>query len=584
MIKCLAAAMLLAASFPVAAVNPRITTPLPTELNDNRPFDASKWQKCAAGFNSAWASSDILYPRKEVPAEGVAKSRVWNVKAWRGERLNAQALLWTTSGASNVEAEVSDLRGPRGAVIPAADVETGFLHYVMTDGLGKDTNGTCGFRNKEDYDSLMVADVIDNRKVTDIAPESVQPVWVSVNVPFDAVPGTYRGTLQWKGAPFKPLEIAVTVVNRTLPKAHDRNFWLDLWQHPYSVARYYNVPLWSEEHFNAMRDTYEPLAAMGQKCVTATLNHRPWGGQCEDEYMSMIGTVKELDGSWSHNFEVFDKYVEFMLSLGIDREINCYSMIPWALTFPYFDRASNTVKTINAEVGSPEFRDYWVPFLKDFSKHLREKGWFGITTIAMDERGLDAMQKGLQVIYEADPEFRISLAGNYHPEIEPEIDDYCLALNQNFTPEELERRHKNGQHSTVYTCCAQAYPNTYTFSSPAEATWLPWFAAAENFDGYLRWAYNSWNAEPLQDTRFRTWGAGDCFLMYPGGRPSVRMEKLNEGIQDFEKIMILREEAAGDKKKLARINRLLEGFESEDIPSNPPAQWLPARRAMLNNF
>ena len=50
------------------------------------------------------------------------------------------------------------------------------------------------------------------------------------------------------------LQIEVDVLNRTLPAPKDWAFHLDLWQNPYSVARYYQVPLWSKEHFDAMRD------------------------------------------------------------------------------------------------------------------------------------------------------------------------------------------------------------------------------------------------------------------------------------------------------------------------------------------
>ena len=36
--------------------------------------------------------------------------------------------------------------------------------------------------------------------------------------------------------------------------------------------------------------------------------------------------------------------------------------------------------------------------------------------IAMDERPMEVMQKTLKVIRKADPDFKVSLAGNYHEE------------------------------------------------------------------------------------------------------------------------------------------------------------------------
>lgn len=160
--------------------------------------------------------------------------------------------------------------------------------------------------------------------------------------------------------------------------------------------------------------------------------HKPWGGQTEDYFESMVMRIKRLDGSWQYDYAVFDKWVEFMMGLGIDRQINCYTMIPWDLSFQFFDQASNQLKFVKADVGTPAYNEYWLPFLQDFARHLKTKGWFDITTIAMDERPMAAMQKAIRLIREADPAYKVALAGNFHPEIEADIDDYCIALGQFF--------------------------------------------------------------------------------------------------------------------------------------------------------
>lgn len=59
-------------------------------------------------------------------------------------------------------------------------------------------------------------------------------------------------------------------------------FHLDLWQNPYAVARYYNVPLWSRQHFDIMKPLMQQLANAGQKVITASVMHHPWAGQTED--------------------------------------------------------------------------------------------------------------------------------------------------------------------------------------------------------------------------------------------------------------------------------------------------------------
>jgi hypothetical protein len=317
--------------------------------------------------------------------------------------------------------------------------------------------------------------------------------------------------------------------------------------------------------------------------ITTTIMHKPWNGQTQDHFDSMIAKMKKIDGTWAYDYTVFDKWVAFMMSLGIDKQINCYTLIPWALKFDYFDQATGRIQFVEAKPGDAAYEDYWGTFLKDFAAHLRGKGWFERTTIAMDERGLDAMKAAIKVIRKADPAFKITLAGHYYSEIEPDIFDYCLGFNHNFPEETKQRREKAGKFSTVYTCCSEARPNTFTFSPPAEAAWIGWHAAQGRYDGYLRWAFNSWTEEPFLDSRFRTWAAGDCYLVYPHGYGSIRLERLIEGIQDYEKIRILRQEFT-DKKEAAKLKKLETAvalFAAENIRKRNAAEDIANARKLL---
>ena len=74
---------------------------------------------------------------------------------------------------------------------------------------------------------------------------------------------------------------------------------------------------------------------------------------------------------------------------------------------------------------------------------------------------------------------------------------------------------------------------------------------------------NSWTADPLRDSRFRTWAAGDTYSIYPGPRSSIRFERLVEGIQDCEKIRILRSELKGSK--LEKLNKAVAMFTPEGL-------------------
>ena len=386
------------------------------------------------------------------------------------------------------------------------------------------------------------------------------------------------------------LPFEIEVVNRTLPEPQKWAFHLDLWQNPYAVARYYQVPLWSKEHFDAMRPIMKMLANAGQRAITASIMYKPWAGQTEDHYDSMIFRMKKLDGTWVYDYTVFDKWVEFMMNeVGIKDLISCYTMIPWALSFDYFDQATNRVQFIKAAPSEEAYAEYWGTFLKDFSRHLREKGWFEKTAISMDERPMEAMREAIKVIKAADPEFKITLAGNYHEEIQGDLYYLSIPYGNQFPEEVKAERERKGQISTVYTCCTEAFPNTFTFSEPAEAAWTVLHAVAGGYDGYLRWAVNSWPMDPLRDSRFRTWAAGDTYSIYPGPRSSIRFERLVEGLQDCEKIHILREELAakGANGKLKKLNVKLSEFTPEGwmkTNKKSPALMVSELNALLNEM
>lgn len=516
------------------------------------------------------------------------QKKAFNHVAWRGEKVFAQAVVSSEEELKDVRLSVSDLRNGK-SLIGAENIRLQFVSYVVSDLLDTTKYGQCGSReDKSKWGEVLVADVLDINDSMTVPAGRKQPVWMTVSVPSDARPGKYSGklTVTSSNAKARSLNVELAVADHVLPPARDWAFHLDLWQNPYSVARYENVPLWSEAHFEAMRPVMRMLAEAGQKSVTATIMSRPWNGQTEDAFGSMVTKIRRIDGTWLYDYTIFDRWVEFMFSLGIDRQINCYSMIPWALEFDYIDQATSSPATFQAAPGSEEYNEYWGAFIADFARHLKAKGWFEKTMIAMDERPLESMQAVLGLIRKVEPAFKISLAGNYHEPVIYDIVDFSETFSgkQEFPESAKAKRKELGLTTTFYTCCAEAHPNMFVISNPDEAAWLGWFAQAEGYDGYLRWAYNSWTLDPLTDTRFRTWPAGDCFVVYPGGRGSVRFSKLTEGIQDFEKVRILRAQwqKEGNEAKLAQLTEVLKPFTSDNILEEGPTKALAAAKSFLD--
>jgi len=317
------------------------------------------------------------------------------------------------------------------------------------------------------------------------------------------------------------------------------------------------------------------LADAGQKVITASINKRPWGGQTKDPFDSMIGWTKMADGTWFYDFSVFDRWVEFMMDLGIRGQINCYTMVPWGNKVYYFDSLKNEEVEIEIVPGTKEYEEIWTPFLKTFYSHLQKKGWDKITRIAMDERAPKEMKAMLNLLEREAPELSVALADNHKSyKLYPDqLKDLCVSFGSTIDEEDLEYRNSKGYISTFYTSCSHGFPNIFTFSPPAEAHFIGWYVKAAGFDGYLRWAYCSWVQDPLHDSRFRAWPAGDTYFVYPGPRSSIRFERLREGIQDAEKIRILRDQLymqndANAQNKLQMLNQVVSQFDILERPDN----------------
>ena len=128
-----------------------------------------------------------------------------------------------------------------------------------------------------------------------------------------------------------------------------------------------------------------------------------------------------------------------MMSLGVKAN-QLLLNDPVKLSFRYFDEANNKYIDAATKPGDKLFEEMWVTMLKSFAAHLKEKGWFEITHIAIDERPMDHVFKTLEVIRKADPNFKTSFAGDYHKELLNDIDDYCVTFFNKYTEAEIAKR------------------------------------------------------------------------------------------------------------------------------------------------
>lgn len=487
-----------------------------------------------ASAQLTWSSRDVRYTRTTPMPEQIVTDTVIN--AWRGERIGAVALMRVDSETPATVKLAGQLKG-----------EAHFTDFVTTDNFR-----ACG-RHPADLEPWDVADIIDSASdKTVLKPNETRPVWVTVEVPRNARAGQYVDKLKIDG---RELTLRINVQNQTLPAPKDYAFYLDLWQQPYSVSRYYQVEPWSKEHFELLKPYARMLARAGQKAISAILIFEPWGEQSNDLFLPMVQTSRKADGTWAYDYDVFDRWVEFMTDNGVGPDIECFSMIPWQMSFRYFDEAKGEYQELKTTTDSPEYADFWSNFLRNFAAHVKAKGWAERTSIAMDERAMADMRNAMDIIEREAPGMKVSLAGNYHPEIANRLYNISLTLGHPYPVGEPAKRRAEGKVSTLYTCCSSPQPNLFSNSMPADAAWIPVYCTATGHDGYLHWSWMNWTDDPMHDSRFKLFAPGDTYFIYPDARSSVRFERLIEGIQLSEKLRLLKPQLSA-----AELNELYQAL------------------------
>lgn len=495
-------------------------------------------------------------------------SQIWSTVAWKGERIHKQIVLWSDSNINNLSYSIANFENGN-EEIPSSIVSLRFGKYIKGD---PEARSCSEYQTHPNY--VEIIDALSDVEIKTISSRDPLKLWVTIDVPSSISAGNYTSTIVVNGG-VNPLvfKINLNIVDYDLPNVENWNFHLDLWQFPVTILNHYNtanpnnkIAVWSDEHFELFEPAYKLLADTGQKSITTYIK----GGSLGAE--SMVKWIKKMDGSWDYNFTTFDKYVSTLMSWGITKQISCFSPVGWNESIiPFWDEATNSMVNLNAPLGSNSYNTRWDHFLIAFKIHLENKGWFEKTVLYLDEVSEEKLNSVTTMVHGNNVNWKLGIAYSHGLSNSSKSNFYDLsgiledASNEGITEDKI---------STFYTSCTQTIPNNYVTpeNSLAEMTWMGWHATKEVYDGYLRWAYDFWQLTDPFDARDGSHTAGDFSMIYRGSNnksgsflPSLRLLMLREGIQDYEKLKILKtslenSSAAYDIEALNGLNEMISNF------------------------
>ena len=189
--------------------------------------------------------------------------------------------------------------------------------------------------------------------------------------------------------------LTIEVDGFTFPKDYLETFHLNMWQQPSNLARTFDVPLWSDAHFDLIKEMAESLAAIGQKAITVIAGEIPWKGWfnyiVKDypanlyEY-SMVRVKKTPDGELSCDFSVLTRYLDCFFAAGIKEEIDVFGLLgvweppffplvnldhPEKLVIRFYDEGKSTFGFLDQKADLQEYLRQVFDYFK--GKNLWEK-------------------------------------------------------------------------------------------------------------------------------------------------------------------------------------------------------------------
>lgn len=546
-------------------------------------------------FDAVYVNCSDQYQQKDYDRIlNTEQNKNINLWAWKNDKAIAEfAILCADKELSNVSVKSSDLKS-ESAILPSSLVKLSFIKdvraYTGHAGWYANNPGNIMPRGEREY----YPEVIYSDEPLTVLKNKFQLVWLEIRLPKDVLSGVYHGTITVTAENTDKtvhLDYTLEVLDITLPDAENYLFDVEYWSHPYNVAYYYDVEPFSDDHLNILKQHMSVYKNLGGHAVTVSIVEEAWGGQTygfgrKIHYPSMIKWIKTANGEWKFDYSHFDKWVQLNKSIGIADKIICYSMMPWKNVIRYYDESKKKeIKmTVNPAI-KEKYNKAWAPFLKDFIIHLDEKGWFDYIYIGFDERrNMETALDLISAVKNKDGHsLKISASFNdfkHNASVFNRLDYASVGLQQirdnlDDFKNQVQLRRDNKQETTLYTA-TEHVPNSFTKSIPVESYWSIMFSGSLNTTGFLRWAYDAWVENPLEDSTHWSFPAGDCFLVYPSFRDdekresklTLRLAKLDEGVRDVNKLYIMRESSPEISERIEKLFSEIKGCEENSYEFN----------------
>ncbi len=407
----------------------------------------------------------------------------------------------------------------------------------------------------------------------------ISAVWVDITLPKGFPAGEYpikveftSLNIKWHSSPdeAKTSLVTATVLPYSIP---ERTTLFTQWFHTDSIASYYNVPVYSDRHWELIDKFMAEAAHDGINMIltpviappldTCPGMHRP---------LTQLVRITKEDEKYSFDFSLLGRWIALCKKNNIPHLEISHLFSQWGLEFtPSIWVNDSYLFDWGVKSDDPSYKSFLEQFLPQLREYLKAEdmydgAYFHISDEPQSDH-LEAYANAKRLIKSILPDCRIMDALSHADFLDGDVMDIpvpSLDAVESFLARDISER-------WVYYCCgAGRRSNRYISMQSARTRILGLQMYKYGIKGFLHWGYNfyysglsMYKINPFVTTSAdKFFPSGDPFSVYPGADgplPSLRALVFSDAFSDIEPCRLL-EKKIGKEAVLAAIDSVL-GYE-----------------------
>lgn len=375
-------------------------------------------------------------------------------------------------------------------------------------------------------------------------------LYVCWQIPRDAVPGIYEGTLTVKiGSETAAVPVKITVHAVQTPEKSRLS--ITNWYTLNNVGKYYGLEKGTDGWFEMLAKFYRLMHRTRQTHILIPMD---------------VDVTEKGNGTFAFGFDRMERTIRLAVEMGFQTlELGHLCVKNYVELEKYWLFYKPEDRKIYAD--SPEGYNFLAQFLPAWVDFLRKNGWYDMAVQHVGDEPVEGQVDDYRIICGTVRKFMPGMKlfdAVCNLELAGSVDCWVLQ-NQEYQlhREKYEHFRALGDDLWQYTCCCPGgkWLNRLLDGELLKPRLLHYGNYLFNLAGYLHWGFNYYQGGMdhlrqktcgLSDNKVSYWPAGDTNICYPGNENgpwmSVRAERMRSGAEDCELLWMIsdRDKAKAD--------------------------------------